>query len=88
MKDIIGAVSDNNTNIIFANAKSKAYLGVIELGIELDNIETLKRVMTALQNLPDVYSVKRVQTSYSHAPKQFAKKNAPKKKTKQERKSN
>ena len=44
--------------------------------------------MTALQNLPDVYSVKRVQTSYSHAPKQFAKKNAPKKKTKQERKIN
>ncbi len=88
LKDIIGAVSDNNTNIIFANAKSKANLGVIELGIELDNIETLKRVMTALQNLPDVYSVKRVQTSYSHAPKQFAKKNAPKKKTKQERKIN
>ena len=88
LKDIIGAVSDNNTNIIFANAKSKANLGVIELGIELDNIETLKRVMTALQNLPDVYSVKRVQTSYSHAPKQFAKKNAPKKKTKQERKTN
>ncbi len=88
LKDIISAVSDNNTNIIFANAKSKANLGVIELGIELDNIETLKRVMTAIQNLPDVYSVKRVQTSYSHAPKQFAKKNAPKKKTKQERKSN
>ncbi len=88
LKDIISAVSDNNTNIIFANAKSKANLGVIELGIELDNIETLKRVMTAIQNLPDVYSVKRVQTSYSHAPKQFAKKNAPKKKTKQERKIN
>lgn len=88
LKDIISAVSDNNTNIIFANAKSKANLGVIELGIELDNIETLKRVMTAIQNLPDVYSVKRVQTSYSHAPKQFAKKNAPKKKTKQERKTN
>lgn len=88
LKDIISAVSDNNTNIIFANAKSKANLGVIELGIELDNIETLKRVMTAIQNLPDVYSVKRVQTSYAHAPKQFAKKNAPKKKSKQERKSN
>ena len=88
LKDIISAVSDNNTNIIFANAKSKANLGVIELGIELDNIETLKRVMTAIQNLPDVYSVKRIQTSYSHAPKQFAKKNAPKKKTKQERKTN
>ena len=80
LKDIISAVSDNNTNIIFANAKSKANVGVIELGIELDNIETLKRVMTAIQNLPDVYSVKRIQTAFSFAPKQFSKKNNPKKK--------
>ncbi len=87
LKDIIAAVSDNNTNIVFANAKAKHnQLGIIELGIELDNIETLKKVMTAIQNLPDVYSVKRVQTAFSQAPKQFAKKNAPKKKSKQERK--
>jgi len=79
LKDIISAVSDNNTNIIFANAKSKANIGVVELGIELDNIETLKRVMTAIQNLPDVYTVKRVQTAFSCAPKQFAKKNTNKK---------
>lgn len=87
LKDIIAAVSDNNTNIVFANAKAKHnQLGIIELGIELDNIETLKKVMTAIQNLPDVYSVKRVQTAFSQAPQQFSKKNAPKKKTKQERK--
>lgn len=85
LKDIISAVSDNNTNIIFANAKSKVNIGIIELGIELDNIETLKRVMTAIQSLPDVYTVKRVQTAFSYAPKQFAKKNMPKKKNKSDK---
>jgi len=87
LKDVISAVSDNNTNIVFANVKSKNNkLGIIELGIELDNIETLKRVMTAIQSLPDVYSVKRVQTAFTHAPQQFSKKNVIKKKSKQERK--
>jgi (p)ppGpp synthase/HD superfamily hydrolase len=63
LKDIIAAVSDNNTNINFANVKAKNNkVGIIELGIELDNITTLKRVITAIQALPDVYSVKRVQT--------------------------
>jgi guanosine-3',5'-bis(diphosphate) 3'-pyrophosphohydrolase len=69
LKDIIAAVSDNNTNIIFANVKAKNNkVGIIELGIELDNINTLKRVITSIQALPDVYSVKRVQTSSSKVP--------------------
>ena len=85
LKDIIGAVSDNKANIIFANAKSKANLGIIELGLELDNIDTLKRVMVAIQNMQDVYSVKRIQTAFTHAPKQFSKKNIQHKKTKKER---
>lgn len=76
LKDIITAVSDNNTNIVFANVKSRNNkLGIIELGIELDNINTLKAVMNSLQAMPDVYSVKRVQTAFNQAPKQFAKKN-------------
>ena len=65
LKDVIGVVSDNGTNIISANVKSKGKVGIIELGIELDNIETLRRVMTALQAMPDVFSVKRIQTSYA-----------------------
>ena len=66
LKDIIAAVSDNNTNINYANVKSKSgKLGIVELGIELDNNETLKRVIYAIQAIPDVYSVKRIQTSYS-----------------------
>lgn len=76
LKDIITAVSDNNTNIVFANVKSRNNkLGIIELGIELDNINTLKAVMNSLQAMPEVYSVKRVQTAFNQAPKQFAKKN-------------
>ena len=75
LKDVISVVSDNNTNINSANVKSKGKVGIIELGIELDNIDTLRRVMTALQAMPDVLSVKRIQTSYSLAPQQFTKKN-------------
>ena len=75
LKDVISVVSDNNTNINSANVKSKGKVGIIELGIELDNIDTLRRVMTALQAMPDVISVKRIQTSYNQAPQQFTKKN-------------
>ncbi len=63
LKDIIAAVSDNNTNIITANVKSRNNVGIIEIGLELDNIETLKKVTNCLQALPDVFSVKRIQTS-------------------------
>ena len=67
LKDIISAVSDNNTNINYANVKSKNNkIGIIELGIELNNIETLKKVINSIQSIPDVYSVKRIQTSYAH----------------------
>ena len=66
LKDIIAAVSDNGTNINYANVKSKSgKIGIVELGIELDNIETLKKVILSIQAIPDVYSVKRTQTSYS-----------------------
>ena len=65
LKDIIAAVSDNNTNITNANIKSRNNIGIIEIGLELDNIETLKKVTNCLQALPDVFSVKRIQTSSS-----------------------
>ena len=65
LKDVIGVVADNDTNIISANVKSKGKVGIIELGIELDNIDTLRKLMNALQAMPDVFSVKRIQTSYA-----------------------
>ena len=63
LKDVISAVSDNNTNIVNANIKTKNHVGIIEIGLELDNIDTLKKVIACIQSLPDVYSVKRIQTS-------------------------
>ena len=65
LKDVIGVIADNDTNIISANVKSKGKVGIIEVGIELDNIDTLRKLMNALQAMPDVFSVKRIQTSYA-----------------------
>ncbi|MBQ4114493.1 bifunctional (p)ppGpp synthetase/guanosine-3',5'-bis(diphosphate) 3'-pyrophosphohydrolase [bacterium] len=85
LKDVISVVSDNDTNITAANVKSKGKVGIIELGIELDNIDTLRKLMTALQAMPDVISVKRIQTSYASSNNSnFAKKNP---KTKRSNKS-
>ena len=85
LKDVIGVVADNDTNIISANVKSKGKVGIIELGIELDNIDTLRKLMTALQAMPDVFSVKRIQTSYaSSSSSNFTKKNTKNKKTKRD----
>ncbi len=65
LKDVISAVSDNNTNIVSANIKTKNHVGIIEISLELDNIETLRKVTACIQSLPDVFSVKRIQTSSS-----------------------
>jgi RelA/SpoT family (p)ppGpp synthetase len=68
LKEIISTVADNNINIQYANVKSKNnQVGIIELGIELDNIDTLKKVINSIQSIPDVFSVKRIQTSYNPA---------------------
>ena len=75
LKDVISIVSDNNTNINAANVKSKGKVGIIELGIELDNIDTLRKVMTAIQAMPDVFSVKRIQTSHTNSSQNFTRKN-------------
>ena len=80
LKDIIAAVSDNNTNINYANVKSKNNkVGIIELGMQLDNIETLKKVILAIQAIPDVYSVKRIQTSYAQTNHQRSNRNGKQK---------
>ncbi|MDR1327962.1 MAG: bifunctional (p)ppGpp synthetase/guanosine-3',5'-bis(diphosphate) 3'-pyrophosphohydrolase [Heliobacteriaceae bacterium] len=66
LKDIISTVADNNINIQYANVKSKNNkVGIIELGIELDNISTLKKVIASIQSIPDVHSVRRIQTSFT-----------------------
>ena len=78
LKDVIAAVSDNNANITNANVKSRNNVGIIEIGIELDNIETLKRVTNCLQAMPEVYSVKRIQTSAANSSQKNQKNNRQK----------
>lgn len=84
LKDIIAAVADNNINILFANVKANnpKKVGIIELGLELDNIDTLKKVINCLQALPDVHSIKRVQSSTagSHSHSNIKKEKIKKKK--------
>lgn len=84
LKEIISAVADNNTNITSANVKARGgKVGIIELGLELDNVDTFKKVVTAIQALPEVYSVKRIQTSYTSASSSSLKKNSKPAKKKQ-----
>ena len=80
LKDIIAAVADNNTSITYANVKTKpGKVGIVELGLELDNLETYKRVVYAIQAIPDVFSVKRIQASNQSQPGQ-KKNNKPRQK--------
>ena len=44
------------------------------LVLELDNIDTLRKVIACIQSLPDVYSVKRIQTSSTMVKKSGAQK--------------
>lgn len=85
LKDVISAVSDNNANIVNATIKTKNHVGIIEIGLELDNIDTLKKVIVSIQALPEVYSVKRIQTSSSMIKKSSASK--PQKSFRQKHKS-
>ena len=63
LKDVMIQLADCNTNIAYANIKSNAVkkIGIIEMGIEVDNITRLRDVITKLQSIPEVISVKRIQ---------------------------
>jgi (p)ppGpp synthase/HD superfamily hydrolase len=72
LKDIISKISDTNTNIAYANSYlKKSKFGIIDLGIELNSIETLQKVILNLQSIPEVYSVKRLEQKgdSNHAPR-------------------
>ena len=60
LRDVLLKIAD--TNLEYANSYSKnKKFGIIDLGVELDNIETLKKVISNIQTIPDVYSVRRLQ---------------------------
>jgi relA/spoT family protein len=71
LKDVMIELTECNTNIAYANIKSNPAkkIGIIEMGIEVDNINRLKTVITKLQSIQEVISVKRIQgTSNTKTP--------------------
>ena len=62
LKDILIKIADTNTNVVYANSylKNKKF-GIIDIGIELPDIETLKKVILNIQTIQDVLSVRRLQ---------------------------
>ncbi len=82
LKDIIAKVSDTDTNIIYANSYLKSgKFGIIDIGVELESIVKLNRVIANLQSMPDVFSVKRLEQKmeHGHSKPSSKKKKAPKK---------
>ena len=67
LKDVMVELTECNTNIAYANIKSNPAkkIGIIEMGIEVDNINRLKSVIAKLQSIPEVISVKRIQATSS-----------------------
>ncbi len=62
LKDIISKISDMDTNILYTSTyvKNKKF-GIIDVGIELNSVDVLQKVILNLQSLPDVYSVRRLE---------------------------
>ncbi len=64
LQQVLAKVTDNKTNIAYANGFSKQNKkGIIELGLEVKDIDGLTKIINAIQSLPEVISVKR-----THAP--------------------
>ena len=62
LKDVLIKIADTNTNVSYAYsyAKNKKF-GIIDIGVELSDIETLKKIILNLQSMSDVFSVRRLQ---------------------------
>lgn len=65
LKDILVKAADMNTNITYANVKTNQAkkIGIIEMGVEVNGIDNLNTIINAFQSLPEVHSVKRIQTN-------------------------
>ncbi|MBR1977271.1 bifunctional (p)ppGpp synthetase/guanosine-3',5'-bis(diphosphate) 3'-pyrophosphohydrolase [bacterium] len=83
LKDIIAKVSDTDTNIIYANSYLKSgKFGIIDIGVELESIVKLNRVIANLQSMQDVFSVKRLEQKLDSGYSKPSKKKKPVKKPK------
>ena len=64
LQQILTKVTDNKINIAFANGSTKyGKRGIIELGLEVKDIDSLTRIMNAIESMPEVISVKRTHSS-------------------------
>ncbi len=62
LRDILMKIGDLGINIVYTNTYLKGRkFGIIDIGIELDSIDTLKKVILSIQSLTDVFSVRRLQ---------------------------
>ena len=62
LKDMITRISDAGVNIVYTNTHLKEHkFGIIDIGVELNNIETLKKVISNIQSIPEILSVRRLQ---------------------------
>ena len=62
LRDVLMKTGDLGINIIYSNTYLKGRkFGIIDMGIELDSIETLKKVILNIQSINDVFSVRRLQ---------------------------
>ena len=76
LKDVLTKIADTNTNVSYAYSYSKnKKFGIIDLGIELSDIETLKKIITNLQSMQDVLSVRRLQQKNDLTQQRLPKKN-------------
>ena len=68
LKEILTNLTECNTNVTYANIKAHTEnkIGTIYLGVEVDNIDRLRKVINSLQSIPEVYSVKRVSANNGH----------------------
>ena len=83
LRDILMKTGDLGINLVYSNTYLKGRkFGIIDLGIELGNIETLKKVISSIQSIPDVFSVRRLQQKENlNQPKPSKKKKKPQPKT-------
>ena len=63
LQDILTKVVDCSCNIksIDANTNKAKKVGIIDIGVEVNGIDNLNTLINAVQSLPDVHSVKRIQ---------------------------
>lgn len=66
LKDVLSKISDNKSNILNATVKirNKSF-ALLELEVEVNNINHLNKIISSINGISDVISVKRYQANFS-----------------------